>query len=138
MAKIYETQKDFEQDKLKDQSKDQYLKAAGQMSTGLASALGASIVDSINTKNSTGMRVASSLLNIFGIIEVVRSLFTASKGHDLALKHERMGPQAVVLPLETVPNGNGESCNKCKHTQTIQPTTLLEQAARTDSTLERK
>lgn len=128
MAIIYETQKDFEQDKLKEQSKDLYLKSANEVGTGLASALLGSVVSSVNTKNSTGLGFVSSALNIIGVVQVVRSFFTASKAHNLQLERERMGSQTVVLPPDA-PDIGCQSCSgKAKHSQAIQPTTLLEQA----------
>ncbi len=138
MAVIYETKEDFERDKLKDQVKDVSLHGERQASLGLASVIGGTIVDTINTKRTGGLRLASIALNVVGIVEIVKSMFTASKAHDLRLKHERMGPQVSVIPSDSeIPTMEPARCCNRKHTANIQPTTLIEQAQRPEEPLVR-
>lgn len=142
MAKIYETQRDFEQDKLKDQVKDTNLRAASHAVVGTSAALLGSAVNNLNTERSGGLKAVSWALLAVGVVEWVRSLFIASKGRDLAKEHERMGPQTVIFPPEiAVQSAMGmsvagePSCTTCKHkaSRTVQPTTLLERAEKSDT-----
>lgn len=140
MAKIYETQKDFEQDKLKDQAADMNLKAGSQAILGMSSMVLGSVINDYNTKQTGGLKFASLALIAVGAIEFVRSLFTGSKASDLTLKKERLGPPVVVLPPEmggsTIVDSaqlDNPSCGcKLKHTQAVQPKTLLEQAVKSE------
>ncbi|MEZ5691779.1 MAG: hypothetical protein R3D71_08970 [Rickettsiales bacterium] len=99
MATVYETQKDYEQNKLKEQASKLNYKAESQFSTGAVSGLVGVAVDNYNLRKaspSTGLSWAASILNIVGIIQVVRSFLTRNRAHDLSLERERMGPHSYI------------------------------------------
>jgi hypothetical protein len=92
------------------------------------------------SKKTGGLRLASVGLSVIGVVEIVKSILTAIKARDLHMQKERLGPQVIAFPPEM---GGGmlneaASYSQSKYTQAVQPTTLLEQAARPESTLERK
>ena len=150
MAKIYETQADLEKDVLKQQAQNLRLQASRQGGSG-----GGLISLNLFTElwHATGrnlpgwLRTAGNILGIVGIIKIVRSYFTDSKAHNLELQRERMGPTTVVLPPEiTVAHGApaqedgiDPSCGcPLKRHAASHPTSLLEQAMRGDTTLQRE
>ncbi len=140
MAIIYETQKDLERDKLKEQSQDTYLKAANQGGTGLAAFVVSSFIDCFNSNDSKALHLAGWVATIFGGVKVVQSLFNASKAHSLELSKERLGPQTVIYPPDVGGHGTAgekECCGKNKHSD-IKPKTLLEQAEKRLSSLGRE
>lgn len=137
MAIIYETKEDFERDKLKDQAKDMELKAEKQSGLGLAFVIGGTIVDYLNKKGSSGLRWTSTALNIVGFVEVVKSMFTSHKAHDLKLQRERMGPQEVIIkgdvpPAEVLEMAAAHGEKPCSHCDHHKPKTLLEHAEKGD------
>lgn len=142
MAIIYETQKDFEREKLKDQSKDMYLKSANQGGTGLAAYVLGTIASSFD-RNSEKTGILSFVgfgLAVFGVVKVVQSLFTGHKAHSLHLEKERMGPQTVIFPPDVqsgVENGGKECCGKSKFSN-VKPTSFREQVEKHLSTLGRE
>lgn len=144
MAIIYETQKDFERDKLKDQARNMSFKSSEQMGNALAASLLGVFIDSANTKKSVGLNIVSGALAAVGIVELVHSLISRSKARDLRLQHERMGPQTVILPPEipaavnVMQTMNDKACCGKRYSQTIQPATLLEHAAKPEATLARE
>lgn len=104
MAKIYETQKDFEQDKLDEQSKGLHIKSGDEFIEGV----GIGAVGSIASYFSKSRAVAllSSALNLVGIGFMIKSFFTRSKANDLELERDRLGPQHIVLPPDMPESDN--------------------------------
>jgi hypothetical protein len=140
MAIIYETQTDFEREKLKDQSKDVYMQSASQGGTGLAALVVSSVIDRFNSNDSKALHLAGWAAAIFGGVKIIQSFFTAGKAHNLELQKERLGPQTVVFPPDVqsgVENGGKECCGKRKYAD-IKPTSFREQAEKHLSTLGRE
>lgn len=140
MAIIYETQADFERDKLKDQSKDMFVQSANQVTTGLVSAVVGSLINNYNTNDSGFMKFAGLMAYTFGAVKIVQSFFTMNKSHNLHLEKERMGPQTVIFPPDVqsgVENGGKECCGKSKFSN-VKPTSFREQAEKHLSTLGRE
>ena len=135
MAKIYETREDFERDKLKDQSKDLRIKEHSQSSLGITMVGTSLALDLFRmARPSPGwLRIASNVLSIGGLIEIVRSWFTSSKAHSLELERDRMGPERIVLPAEMT--GAEKECHTCpdKRYAHIEPRSHGDYAAKTDS-----
>ena len=140
MAKIYETKEDFQKDALESQAKDLRLKAAHQAGTGSAMIGTNFFIDLWQARRGGGsglIALASSLLGIVGVVQVVKSFFTDHKAHDLELQRERMGPTRIVLPPDVMlPGDVPEKDCGCKHKRHAAsgPTSLIEQAQKTDST----
>lgn len=118
MAKIYETQQDFERDMLAEQATGLREKAHKHDGTGWALMLGSVLVDLWNTTrrySSRAMSFASGVLAVAGIIEWIQGWRTHSRAHDLDLQRERLGPGMIVLPP---PEGQAlaqdEECQACK------------------------
>jgi hypothetical protein len=109
MAVIYETKEDFEKAKLNEQAKDLQLKASHEGGFGMA-LIGLNwMVDHLSqySKNNKGIiRFGGNILGLFGLVETVKSFFTASKAHDREHELERMGPQTFVLPRESFVGAN--------------------------------
>ncbi len=151
MAKIYETKEDFERDKLKEQALRLRGDANSQSGFGAALAGIAIWLENVNIGKeasrgvrSTGLSIASTVAGVVGVVEMVRSWFTHNKAHNLTLERERMGtakevhlfdsPQNVDLAM----NPAEPCCNKPQYRQNIQPTSLIEQATKTDTALHQK
>lgn len=150
MAKIYETKEDFERDKLKEQAAALDNKALRQSGFGIAITAVGLFLHNLNLgkiiekgKSSTALYVSYTIASIVGIVEVARSWFTASKSHDLKLERERMGASTEVhmfndSPIPNMLAANNQDCCTPKYTQNIQPTSLLEQASKSDSIMQQK
>lgn len=145
MAKIYETKEDFERDKLKEQALRLRGDANAQSGFGAALTGIAVWLESMNygkelTRGvrSTALSIASTATGVIGIIEIVRSWFTHSKAHDLNLERERMGVASEVHlfngdnGMNTIAENMNHPQGSTKYSQNIQPTSLLEQAAKSD------
>lgn len=129
MAKIYETHKDFERDKLEQQSNALELKAQRQSNTGWALMAASLVADGWNMVKATPSRAlswTSGVLSIVGVIEWIQSWRTGSKANDLRMERERLGPARVVLPPEDVPADRSFA-------QGMQSKTLLQHAEKTDN-----
>lgn len=151
MAKIYETKEDFEHDKLKEQSSRLNNEALKQGGFGISLVAISIWLDNFNLSNiiekgkrSTGLAVTSTILGAVGFIEVIRSLFTQSKARGLNLERERMGHSTEVhlfndpsIPNLTM-NNEKSCCGQNKYTQNIQPTSLMEQAAKAEGIINHK
>lgn len=145
MAIIYETKEDFERDTLKEQSKSTYTQSLEQFSGGAVAVMVGSLIDDYNPKKNNVLWLASVALMIGGGIQAIRSMFTASKAHNLKLEKERLGPQTVVFPPDVpvasdmpVAGSNVEKACCSGKCHNVKPTTLLEQAEKRLSELGRE
>jgi hypothetical protein len=120
MAKIYETQDDFERDKLREQAKDLRLKSEKQVTSGMGWVI-VSTIPSLFSRRPAWLDYLATLVGIVGIIDLVRSWGTSSKAHDLELQRERLGPGVVVLPPRAdevaLAGAQKDDCGACKHTK---------------------
>lgn len=146
MAIIYETQQDFERDKLKEQSKNTYTKSLEQAVIGSGAFIVGLLIDEANPKKNNILWLASLALMVGGGVQGIRSMFTAGKAHSLQLEKDRLGPQTVIFPPDVpvasdmpVAGSNSEKAccagNKCHN---VKPTSLLEQAEKRLSELGRE
>jgi len=148
MAKIYETKEDFERDKLKEQAgrlNNESLKQSGFGVSLIAISL---MLDNwfSKTKHQTALLASTTVLSVVGAIEIVRSWFTHSKARSLNLERERMGQGTEVHLFNNAPqhglnitiNDEKDCYDKPKYAQNIQPTSLLEQAAKSDFMINHK
>lgn len=125
MAKIYESRDDFERDKLKEQAAQQKYNALWHTANasgfiGLGAAL-----HLLNAKKPRDWITWVGFASIgAGVFEMIKSWFTSSKAHTLELQRDRLGPETIVLPPDMAPPQGGEK----RYLQSVQPTTLLEQA----------
>ena len=148
MAKIYETKEDFERDKLKEQAgrlNNESLKQSGFGVSLIAISL---MLDNwfSKTKHQTALAVSTTVLGVVGAIEIIRSWLTHSKARDLNLERERMGHGTEIHLFNDAPqqglniamSDEKPCCDKPKYAQNIQPTSLLEQAAKSDIMMNQK
>lgn len=140
MAKIYETQTDFERDKLQQQTLQLREKSSREVAGGLTWMVLSSIPEAIRSYKPEGrgwLSFIGAAMNITGIIEVIAGWNTRRHAHKLELEAERLGPQRVILPAE--PTAEQQAHQYALHemsrsfSQAIAPTSLLEQAQREDS-----
>lgn len=146
MAKIYENKEDFERDKLKEQSGRLNNEALKQGGFGVSLVALSAILSNwfSNTRHKTALAFTTIALDVVGVVEVVRSWMTHSKARDLKLEHERMGHGTEVhlfndpsIPNLTM-NNEKSCCWQNKYTQNIQPTSLMEQAAKAEGIINHK
>lgn len=138
MAKIYETQADFEKEVLEKQAQELRMRAETQNKASWMMLAGALLADVWNLTK----RVPSRVLSVAGwamfigsVVETFKSWQTHNRAHDLELKRERLGPETAVLP----PGENDKEKEDCGcKTKYAAPKTLLEQALRSDLPLSRE
>ena len=133
MAKIYETKEDFERDKLTEQAQQLRNDANSQSQIGGAASTGglATLIVK-NQHESKWISFAAFGLITYGLIESIRSWFTAGKAHTLELERDRMGPAKVIMPpdIAVVEEHKDCQCHSKLHKHAVSPKTLLEQAER--------
>lgn len=116
MAKIYETHKDFERDKLKDQARDmrEVSNSQGYLGTTLFAAGWITRLYNEAARAPRGwVNTLSWALEVVGLVGMVKSWFTSHKAHDLAMQRDRLGPEHVVLPPEMGAAQQQQDCTSC-------------------------
>jgi hypothetical protein len=140
MAKIYETKDDFQRDMLDQQAGELHLKSEKQASSGMGW-LVASSIPLFFERRPRWLDYIATALSVFGLVDLVQSWRTRSRAHDLELERERMGPQHIMLPADTLPPGVSaqlpiiqpakEDCAPCKHKKmagAVKPKSLADYA----------
>ena len=142
MAKRYDTQEDFERDKLKEQANDLRIKGTQQFAGGMWLIVGSFISDGIRElkpQNRQWMSYLSRGLTFAALIEGARSYFTHREADRLAMQRDRMGPEHVVLPADMSAPSQEQDCSYISKnfTSSVGHQTLLEQAIKSEQPLTR-
>jgi len=132
MAVIYETKEDFEKAKLSEQAKDLHLKASHEGWFGMTLIGGGLVADNYNLRKETysgKLAWLGGFLQLFGLVEAVKSFFTSSKARDREHELQRMGPQVFAMPRESFVGANILEMDAPTKifAQNIQPTGAIDQ-----------